>query len=36
MDFSIWMGLADVEYTRIESYTQLHVNLPTHLSPDQV
>lgn len=34
--FSMEMGLVDLEYTCIESYSQLHIDLSIHLSPDQV
>lgn len=35
-EFFVVMGLIDVEYTCTKSYSQLHVDLPVHLSPDQV
>lgn len=35
-NFSIRMGLIDVEYTCTTSYSEYYVNLPVHLSPDQV
>lgn len=35
-DFSVQIGLVNVEYTCIELYKKLHVDLPIHLSPDQV
>lgn len=33
-DFSVAMGLVDVEYIRIESCSKLHVDLLDHLSAD--
>lgn len=35
-DFSVQMGLVNVEYTRMTSYLELYVDLSSHLSPDQV
>lgn len=35
-DFFVAMGLVDMEYSHTESYSQLHVDLLTHLRQDQV
>lgn len=36
IDFSLHMGLVDMEYTHTESYSQLQVDLLVHLTADQV
>lgn len=36
IEFSMVMGLVDVEYTHTKSYFQLHVGLLFYLSADQV
>lgn len=36
MDFSMQMGSVDVDYTRTESYSQLHIDQPVYLSANQV
>lgn len=36
MDFSMRMGLVDQEYTNIASYSELYIDLPVHLSLNQV
>lgn len=36
MDFSIRMGMVNVEYVRTKSYSQLHIDLAVHLSLNKV
>lgn len=35
-DFFVYLGLIKVEYNHTETYSQLHIDLPVHLSLDQV
>lgn len=36
MNFSLRMGLVDMEYTHTRLYSELYINLPVHLSLDHV